>query len=83
MADETGIDIRSKHGADDIVTALRRAYDDRTVPVGRMEQLLDEAADEIEQLRNRLATAAEMIRIKDVLINKQIARIAYLEGVRG
>jgi len=40
------------------------------------------AEDEIQHLRAQLARAAEMIRIKDELIGKQVSRIVYLEGIK-
>ena len=44
---------------------------------------MDRMQDEIDNLNGRLARAGEMIRIKDVLINKQIARITHLEARNG
>ena len=44
---------------------------------------MDRMQDEIDDINGRLARAAEMIRIKDVLINKHIARITHLEARNG
>ena len=35
---------------------------------------------EVDYYRERLARALEMVRIKDELITKQVARITYLDG---
>lgn len=38
--------------------------------------------EQIQELRAQLARAAEMIRIKDALIAKQVSRIVHLEGAK-
>ena len=67
--------------APDIVTRLRNEACE--VPCDESCPTMLQAADEIEALRGQLLRAAEMIRIKDVLINKQIARITHLEARNG
>ena len=67
---------------DDIVTRLRVMADIGLLPDDR-KAVAAEAADEIERLRADKARYAEIVRIKDKLINKQVQRIMYLEGVRG
>lgn len=63
--------------ADDIVTRLRYVvYDD-------VNAMLIEAADEIERLRADKARYAEIVRIKDDLINAQVRKIMHLSGVKG
>lgn len=52
---------------------------DHSELIGLSEELQAVRA-EVDYLRERLARALEMVRIKDELITKQVARITYLDG---
>lgn len=52
---------------------------DHSELIGLSEELQAVRA-EVDYYRERLARALEMVRIKDELITKQVARITYLDG---
>jgi hypothetical protein len=51
--------------------------------IGMLTREHRELQAEIDELRDRLSRAAEMIRLKDQLIDDQIRKIARLSGVFG
>lgn len=67
--------------ADDIVTSLR-AWEAEYAGTVHADVYAD-AAQYIERLRADIARCAEIVRIKDDLINAQVRKIMHLSGVKG